>query len=112
MEKCETLFLLGAGASYESGLPLAKDLFDLLLSDLQDKNKKWFDLINYLKEISDNSFEDAISSLDFINSQNSSDYEIKLTSYLSGNNININKEKLVDIYNLVDYIKRNWINNF
>ena len=112
MEKCETLFLLGAGASYESGLPLAKDLFDLLLSDLQDKNKKWFDLINYLKEISDNSFEDAISSLDFINSQNFSDYEIKLTSYLSGNNININKEKLVDIYNLVDYIKRNWINKY
>lgn len=111
MNNNNILFLLGAGASYETGFPLASELFDTLLNDLQNKNHSWYELVQYLKNITNNSFEDAISTLEFISSQNYSDYELELISHITGINISIDKKKLDDIYHLVDYIKRVWINN-
>lgn len=106
--KTKDIFLLGAGASVEAGLPTASELFDRLSNDLN--NSEWKNLLIELKKTSGNKFEDAISALEFVSNQNFSNLELNLLKIITNNQFDITKERLVDIYKLIDYIKRLWIN--
>ena len=106
--KTKDIFLLGAGASVEAGLPTASELFDRLSNDVN--NSEWKNLLIELKKTSGNKFEDAISALDFVSNQNFSNLELNLLKIITNNQFDITKERLVDIYKLIDYIKRLWIN--
>ena len=105
--KC--LILLGAGASVEANLPKASELFDNICSKIQKTT--WKELLIKLKDISQNNFEDSISALEFLSTQNFSNLELILLNTLSENKYLFSKDFLVDIYELVDFIKRKWIND-
>lgn len=107
-EKNKDIFLLGAGASVEAGLPNASQLFDCLSNDIN--NLSWKKLLIELKKASNNKFEDAISALEFISNQNFSNLELNLLKIITNNQFDITKDRLVNIYKLIDYIKRFWIN--
>jgi len=107
-KRSKDIFLLGAGASVEAGLPTASELFDELSKDIN--NFRWKKLLTELKNVSNNKFEDAISALEFVSNQNFSNLELNLLKIITDNQFDITKDKLVDMYKLIDYIKRIWIN--
>ncbi len=104
-----TIFLLGAGASVEANLPKASELFEEITNDVS--NSSWKALLQELKDKSKNKFEDSISALEFLSSQNFATLELDLLKIISDVKFEIPKSQLEDIYNLVDYIKRIWIND-